>query len=568
MLIYTNTFCDKYLFSTPSTYMQGKQFLHNCFVRLKAFLPYIIFLIIIIAISIWINSLPPDSLHTLVLRDVDEDAFQISMHRMRQGRTHLNLIQSFSFGFYAYGRLFWLIPGIIWFPFFLAHNEFAIILIPRLVSTFFAILSIIYIYKTLHLRLSQRQAFGLSCVVLFMAWFWKNIFWFHPDHMMVAWTIIGVYYLAKDNLTYTKNFFRACFFIGLAVASKLTALLFVPIVGLYCLYGIYTKKLSAVSCIKKICIAWGIMIAMFVICNPYVLHPIGFSAIKSQLSIDLLSNATNHGGNPAAVTIQSIYDNVIYPYYIARYLLIVAFLFWLWGSIYEIRHKKSPIVFLSTIWVIGIWTYMITQVHKERQHYYLFPALFVPLLFGAITFVPKKRVQNSFIIIILIVQVCIQVPSMRNQWDYYNTIMQTPQNQSLLTLSQTIEGILKDKKINTLLLPNGLPLDYQKLGISMDNITKMYSEFNESMIIGTKDANRNIFFSIPDIIILPKYLTIFDTTKDTIYKKNVSYPHIQTARDFYHRVVQGEAFTYGKQTYFYTILIENKDVIILQKQLR
>lgn len=126
---------------------------------------------------------------------------------------------------------------------------------------------------------------------------------------------------------------------------------------------------------------------------------------------------------------------------------------------------------------------MLTQVHKERQHYYLFPALFLPLLFGAIAFVPKKRVQNSFIMIILILQVYIQFPSMKNQREYYHTIMGIPQNQTLITLAHSVEDILKHKKINTVLLPNGFPLDYQKLGVSMDNITKMYSEFNETMLI-------------------------------------------------------------------------------------
>ena len=211
---------------------------------------------------------------------------------------------------------------------------------------------------------------------------------------------------------------------------------------------------------------------------------------------------------------------------------------------------------------------MITQVHKEWQHYYLFPLVFLPVLRSAISFIPKKRVQNSVIIGMLIIQAYIRFPSMRNQRQYYYTIMQTPQNQSLLILAHTVEDTLKEKKIGTILLPNGFPLDYQKLGVSMDNVTKMYSEFNESMLIGSQDTNRNIFFVIPDIIILPKYLTIFDTSKDDIYNKNILYPHIKTAKIFYQKVIQAEVFMYGTQRYFYTIFVENKDVVILHKYLQ
>lgn len=66
-----------------------------------------------IGIASRINLQEPLDLHTLVLRDVDEDAFQISIDRMRQGWSALDPMRSFSFGFYAYGRLFWLIPGIL-----------------------------------------------------------------------------------------------------------------------------------------------------------------------------------------------------------------------------------------------------------------------------------------------------------------------------------------------------------------------------------------------------------------------------------------------------------------------
>ena len=66
------------------------------------------------------------------------------------------------------------------------------------------------------------------------------------------------------------------------------------------------------------------MIGTYIMLNPYVLHPIGFDAIRSQLSIDLMSNATNHGGNPNAVTPRSIYIHVIRPYYSTRYILIIA----------------------------------------------------------------------------------------------------------------------------------------------------------------------------------------------------------------------------------------------------
>ncbi len=534
--------------------------------------PYLLLGVLVIGIASRINLQEPLDLHTLVLRDVDEDAFQISIDRMRQGWSALDPMRSFSFGFYAYGRLFWLIPGILWYVFHLIGNDAALIFIPRLVSTLFGLMWVICVYETLRFRLTRWQALLGAGFLLLMTGFWKNTFWFHPDHMMTAFALLAMYLFAKDASSYSRRFWRWCVAVGIALASKLAAIIFVPVIGVYLMYGRLTKRLSFTQMVKYGVCSLGCVLVMYVLLNPYVLHPIGFNAIKTQFFIDLYSNATNHGGDPTSITPMSIYTNVIQKYYVWWQVLVLLLVMWVLGTYREIRvRSKQPIIMLTLFWLLLASIYMLTAIHKERQHYYVFPAMFLPLLFLELQGY-KERVQWLLLGLILLMQWLQQFPSITWEFSHYLTLTQTAKYTEPLRIAGVVEAELK--KIwgeewlawKSMILPNGLPVDYASLGMETQSVRKLYGNFTQEMVEGYKDPTRNVFFETPDIIVLTKDLPLLDRTKEDEYKKTVTYPELLASRAFYDRMLAGQIYTYAERNYSYSIIQETKDFVILRQQ--
>ncbi len=528
-------------------------------------LPYLFFAVVILGISSRINLQQPLDLHTLVLRDIDEDAFQISIDRMWHGRSELNPMKSFSFGFYAYGWLFWLLPWLVGFFFWLQGNDAMLIFIPRLISALFGLISVVITYKTFRQFLNKDASILSASLVLLMTGFRRNTFWFHPDHMMTAFALLGFYFFTIDKSRYGKYFWRWSAAIGWAIWSKLAAIILLPVIAIYLAYGLYTKSLSWSESVKKGFISLGIIIFTYILLNPYVLHPIWFNAIKSQFFIDLYSNATNHGGDPTSITPLSIYLNVIEKYYFSRIMWLAVFLLWMIWSYFEIRKReKSPIVLLSFSWVVVAFGYMLSAIHKERQHYYLFPAMIVPLIFLAVRFLPIRK-QRWIIWLAFALQGFQQSPYIIGEFSRYVYIPDSTEYKHAVGLSQEIEKSANLDGEKIVVIPNNLPFDYKTAWVPLEHVRKLYGNFTAEMVKGYKDPTRNVFFQVPDVIILTKDLPLFNLAKEEEYKKTVTYPELLASRKFFFELTQGRTYEFNGKSYSYQIVKDDREYIILEK---
>ena len=134
----------------------------------------------------------------LSLVELDEYAFQHSLINMFEGVIELNLKKIFSFGFYSYGFIFFLINLIFTFPFFLFDNTEMTIYFPRIVSALFAVGSLYIIYIFTLNRAGKLASYLIILFVLTMPGFWRNAFWFHPDWMMTFFILLSIYFYSKE----------------------------------------------------------------------------------------------------------------------------------------------------------------------------------------------------------------------------------------------------------------------------------------------------------------------------------------------------------------------------------
>lgn len=529
------------------------------------YLPYIVFAIVVFWYSSFINLQEPNEIWSLVIRSMDEEAFQHSIQRMWDGWMSFDPVKSVSFGFYAYGWIFWLIPGILWFPFYLIWDEAALIFIPRLVAVFFAFLSVVFIYKILRLKNSQNISFFLAIFLFLIPWFWENAFWFHPDHMMVSFAIISLYFLIKDEIKFERNFWIWVFFCGVALAAKLTVIMFTPVFALYITYWLYLKKIGFKQWIIKWFLTLFVVLAVYILLNPYVLHPRWFSAVKNQFLVDMKSNKSAHGKDATAITHISIYQNTIERYYMHYLILILWLCIWMYFAIREFKNKDDkPISILVVFWIILSLVYLTTMVSKEWQHYYLFPFMFFPLIFANISIIKDKRVLYSILAWILIWQWITQIPNIVLSHSYYSNILWEQENQEKLRISDNVVKVLKNQTIKTLSIHADMGINYNKLWVKQKQVQKIYWRFNAEHIVWNMV---NIYFKVPDFIILNKKSPLFDIKNDKKYKNWSVYDDIINARKFYWEVVVWKKFIVKWDEFVYKVFSDDEWFVILKKDI-
>ena len=150
-----------------------------------------IFLIILFIVLGYINY-KHLNIGFLSIVQIDEWAFHGSLVKMYEGFTHFDIKGYFSHGFLSYGHIFWALNFFATLPFFITDNIEMTIFIPRMVSSFFAVLSLYFIYKTSLKYTTKINSFLLIVLIVSMPGFWANAMWFHPDWMMTFFIILRV----------------------------------------------------------------------------------------------------------------------------------------------------------------------------------------------------------------------------------------------------------------------------------------------------------------------------------------------------------------------------------------
>ncbi|NDB03519.1 MAG: hypothetical protein EBY38_07655 [Flavobacteriaceae bacterium] len=106
--------------------------------------------------------------------------------------------------------------------------------------------------------------------------------------MMTFFILLSIYYFIKDSFNYKKYFWYANVAFGFAISSKLQAITFYPFLFFYIFYenfnlrNIDHVKLKITLLLKS----FALTVFIFLITNPYILHPLGFEAWV----VDFISN--------------------------------------------------------------------------------------------------------------------------------------------------------------------------------------------------------------------------------------------------------------------------------------
>jgi 4-amino-4-deoxy-L-arabinose transferase-like glycosyltransferase len=403
----------------------------------------------------------------LSLVEIDEYAFHHSLLNMFEGVIELNLKKLFSFYLYSYGFIFFLINLIFTFLFFLFDNTEMTIYFPRIVSTLFAVGSLYIIYIFASNRSSKLVSHLIVLFVLTMPGFWRNAFWFHPDWMMTFFILLSIYFYSKDNFNYKKYFWYGTLSFGFAISSKIQAITFYPFLFFYIFYENFNLKNFCNFKSKVILLIKSTIftIIIFILTNPYILHPLGFEAWSVDFAGNMKSNNTNHGSSEILKWNEKI-TNPINAYYFTFTIFVILALLIIFNSFKYFFYKKKDILNVISLYVLINLIYLIFFVNKAWQHYYLSVLIASSLLF----IIHSKKMQKFILPLFIIINFTLSFEQHKKIF-FYNPI--TVQH---LQMSQSLVDIFSGKvdKNTNILIDAYVPFDFKSLDIGYKNIHIIY----------------------------------------------------------------------------------------------
>ena len=411
----------------------------------------------------------------LSLVEIDEYAFHHSLMNMFEGVIELNLKKIFSFYLYSYGFIFFLINLIFTFPFFLFDNIEMTIYFPRIVSALFAVGSLYIIYIFALNRSSKLVSYLIVLFVLTMPGFWRNAFWFHPDWMMTFFLLLSIFFYSKDNFDYKKYFWYGTFSFGFAISSKFQAITFYPFLFFYIFYenfnlkNFYNYKLKIILFIKSI----SVSIIIFIITNPYILHPLGFEVWLVDFIGNMKSNNITHGAGEILDWKEKI-TNAITSYYFTLSIFIILIFLIIFNSIKYFLHKKKNILNIISLYVLINLIYLIFFVNKDWQHYYL-----SILIVSSLLFIIKSKKTKYILPIFMVLNLTLSFEQHKKIFLY------NPITQEHLQMSQSLVNIFSgkvDKSTNILIDPY-VPFNFTSLDMGYKNIHNIYGTLSKKHFI-------------------------------------------------------------------------------------
>ena len=319
---------------------------------------------------------------------------------LRQKVWHFVAYQHYYYGFpfYAYSTITLLIPKLI---LGLGNTQLNMLVLRQFVSVLPMILSVwLLVYIQTKFQYFWRSI-ALFIFLLFIPVVVKNNLWWHPDSLAILFSILVIYFLARDDLKFGNDFLLASVAVGLSVGTKMLGWFFFLTIPTYLFWGLLSKKINWKELVKKSIIFLFIMFLTILVSNPALIHPDErmryFLIQKSQAS------AMGFGWHVAYEKGPLSWFRIIDEYYGKWFLIILTTL----SLIKGIWQKETRLVnVLILTWFLPMLIYILFFVAIKPVH--LFMPIALPFFSSLINIYPangqgdQRRVLKAFSITALL----------------------------------------------------------------------------------------------------------------------------------------------------------------------
>jgi len=437
-------------------------------------------------------------LHNLILTNGgDEWAFHGSLTRIHKGLRNNDLRMFFGTGFFNYGFLYFFFNYALSSIFFCLNTIEFTILVPRLISSVSAIISLVFLFKILKNNQPKKNVPLVLLFIISMPAFWINAIIFHPDWLFVCMLIISIYYLNLDDFKISKNYWIAIILFSISFSIKIQVIIFFPIL---LIYQFIANKLNIRKGIKLILLSFFIIFVFRLITNPYLLHPEGFNAFISGFKADMVSNKTNHGQGGTISIINKI--EMINKNYFNFIIVFIACITSLYSVLDLFKSKNQKLISILAITFLLALIYLLFFVNKSWQHYYLGVLLLAIINLENFIFRYLKQYYTLVFSLFILSQSLIYS-------HYHSLVKKVFESKEGIIPFKDIPILLKNKvstKSNILIVGEA-SFNFEQLGLSYDNIHLVYGPLNSGYFDKTSQlasTYHNFGFVEKDFIILSK----------------------------------------------------------------
>jgi hypothetical protein len=239
--------------------------------------------------------------------------------------------------------------------------------------------------------INRAKALVIFILLLTLPAVVDNNMWWHPDSLLVLFTVLTLFFLARDDFRFGKDFFLSAVPLGLAIGVKILGVLFVVTYAVYFLYSLFSHRISLKKAVIFSSLFLALLIFVVVATNPLLLLPIERGEIIEDFKILLQENTIGFWvkGNTDVSMFQQI-TQLYSSKYTSFFLLLISFA----GLVYSFNRKETQALgLLIFTWAIGYLGYFLFFAATLRSHYLLPVAL--PVLSSLAVFLPGRLLPEK-----------------------------------------------------------------------------------------------------------------------------------------------------------------------------
>ncbi|MAH80313.1 MAG: hypothetical protein CMP39_01325 [Rickettsiales bacterium] len=446
---------------------------------------------------------------TISFYEMDSYSFLQKLITMYEGIIEFNPVKHFSYGYYNYGYAYFLELLVLSFP-FLATKQYAVVVfIGRFISVCAMVGSVILMQRILHSILKPIiVTLVLATLILNTLFFMPSIL-FYPDWIMAFFVILALYYQLKEAKVNSKLFWISLASFGLAVGIKFQALIYAPfLIGLVS-WKCWNEATSLKTFLKSLTIVaikvFFLWSALFILINPFVLHPKGLVAFSHRFEENITRS-----------------DKSIYV------LLSIVILPIFYYAFYTLKKQKVSVTKHSMLG-LSVLLYCFYQVNHYFVTKYNIVLLFLSILIIAILLKEYKVIFQKIILTVL----CLFTFSLNINYikESINQKVFFKNNTKLDQITDITKIVATDiSPSDHILMTAGTPINYLELGLPLTHIHFVMGSFlpyhiEEAAFYGKWKKfdlknNPNIKpFREKKYIIINKQDQIFTNKDNSSYKK-------------------------------------------------
>lgn len=214
----------------------------------------------------------------------------------------------------------------------------------------------------------------------------ENNLWWHPDSLLVLFSVLTIFFLMRDQGKFGRNFYLSGIMCALAIGTKVLGVLFILTYISYLVYGLVTRSISfrklVVSSLLFLVVLFGSIIAS----NPLLLLPIERGEIIAIFKANYALNSQGfwifgNGSGNRFEQIGSIINesfNGLILFFTSLAILVI--------GLFDKNRRLNNLIILT--WIVGFLGYFLLNVSSFRTHY-LLPAM-VPLYSAILDLFPDE----------------------------------------------------------------------------------------------------------------------------------------------------------------------------------